>query len=436
MKKAKELLREAVCLALSLVLSWWIFLRPSEEPTGIARLDAPPQALLMELTPLVAAEAALAELAAAQESRGLQAAPAAEVEVPPARVEEPAPKIADRAVHREEPPASAPPPMPPPPELGTPEGEPREPSARAPEPEPREPAGEASAGEGQSETAGARTPPSAAPRGSEDAAAPVASEESRAEPPPAAAPEPPVLELPAAQPVPVARQSEPSPTKSASAATPEAGAPSSEEGPRAQQVRDGPRDVSALMRDPTLLAAADAEIAGEERRGFATVLLAAPEDQLAIARFFGEELVLVPREALDPEASEPHWFRVATGSAQVEEVHGRAPLEGYRQYRDLFDYDYSRLPDAVRELRRRSASRRDVYVFAALIPAREWAVVVARRGEALARSGRELAEVRRFVLRYLELAEGAFDLTVDHIVFADGSRYPPHSAAEKGTRTQ
>jgi len=196
----------------------------------------------------------------------------------------------------------------------------------------------------------------------------------------------------------------------------------------------GPRPASELMNDPGLLAAAGAELTGEERRGFTTVFLAAPEDQLALAHYFGEELVLVPRATIDPGAADPRWFRV--DGARIEEVHGRPPLERYRQYRDLFDYEYARLPELVRELRLRLPARRDVYVFAALVPAREWAIVVARRAEALARAGRELADVQRFVLRYVPLAGGAFDVVVDHVLFADGSRHPDLVAHEKGARSR
>ncbi len=266
---------------------------------------------------------------------------------------------------------------PPPPELGTPEGEEQdEPGARAIDPEPSDPPVEPPANATAAEQASPREP-----------------------------------DVPVEQ-----------PAAESATATGAAGPP---------------RDVPELMRDPTLLAAAGAELSGEERRGFATVLLAAPEEQLAIARFFGEELVLVPRAAIDPETADPRWFRVAEEIARVEEVRGRPPLERYRQYRDLLDYEYARLPDVLRDLRRRVVSRRDVYVFAALIPAREWAVVVARRNDALALAGRELAEVRSLTLRYLELGAGAFDLAVDHVVFADGSRYrPPSSIAEKGAGTR
>ncbi len=177
------------------------------------------------------------------------------------------------------------------------------------------------------------------------------------------------------------------------------------------------------MRDGDLLSAARSEFAGEGRKGFATVLLAAPEDQLEIARFFDEELVLVPRDALDPEATSTRYFRVAhDGEPRVERVSGPPPLDRYRQYRDLFDYELARLPEQVRALRRSVLARNEIYLFAALIPTAEWAVVIGRRREALGRAGRELGDVGRFVLRYQRREEGGFDLTVEEIVFSDGTR--------------
>jgi len=182
---------------------------------------------------------------------------------------------------------------------------------------------------------------------------------------------------------------------------------------------EGTRSPSELGRDPELAAAARAELAGELRRGFDTVLLASPEEQLEIARAFGEELVLVPRRALDPDGA-AHYFRLdLDGEPVVERVPERPPL-GLRRYRDLFDYEYARLPEALRVLRRSVLARSDVYVFAALIPLSEWAVVVGRRSEALDSTGLEPADVRRFDLRYVRSAEGGFDLRVESIVLADG----------------
>ncbi len=206
-------------------------------------------------------------------------------------------------------------------------------------------------------------------------------------------------------------------------------APPAEDAERAPEPSRG--SVEALMRDPGLLAEARAEFVRGHSKGFATVLLAAPEDQLAIARFFGEELVLVPRRALDPDAEDPGYFRMTgSGEPRVEAVEGAPPLERFRQYRDLFDYEYSRLPSPLRDLRRSVLARGEIYLFAALLSAEEWALVIARRQEALALAGRELADVRRFILRYLHRPEDGFDLAVDEIVFADGTRFRP---AERGT---
>jgi hypothetical protein len=205
-------------------------------------------------------------------------------------------------------------------------------------------------------------------------------------------------------------------------ATPERGTPEGDEdGTRpataAGSEGTGRRTTDDLKQDPELAAAARAELSGELRRGFDTVLLAAPEEQLEIARAFGEELVLVPRRALDPKAS-PHYFRLDR-AGDVERVPERPPLE-LRRYRDLFDYEYARLPEALRLLRRSVLSRAEVYVFAALIPLSEWAVVVGRRSEALEESGLAAGDVRRFDLRYIRSAQGGFDLQVENIVLANG----------------
>lgn len=193
---------------------------------------------------------------------------------------------------------------------------------------------------------------------------------------------------------------------------------------------DGTRTVESVMQDPELLAQARRELAEGQRKGLTTVLLASPEDQLEIARFFGEELVLVPRATLDPAAAAPRYYRLDAGSLGVETVASALPLEGPRQYRDLFDYEYARLPAALRELRRCLPSREDVYLFGALLSPAEWALVIARRQEALVRAGRELSEVRQFVLRYARGPRVGFDLRVTEIAFGDGSRFRPADAAQ------
>ena len=181
--------------------------------------------------------------------------------------------------------------------------------------------------------------------------------------------------------------------------------------------------VDELMNDVELVEAARREMNGEVRRGFATVIVSAPEDQLDLARAFGEELVLVPKAALDPE-NPGRWYRLSLDAgARVVPVDGPVPLARYTQYRDLFAFDYERLPEPLRTLRRQVVARSDVYLFAALIPAAEWAVVIGRREDALAQSTRSLEEVESFVLRAVRRTDGSFDFDVDEIAFADGTRF-------------
>jgi hypothetical protein len=370
----REVLKQAVLLAVCAVLSWWLFLRVPPDPAIPKSIPVAPLAL--EVTPFV------------MERVPVEAAPpptAAPVEHAP----EPAPE--------EEPPPESSPPIAFPPELGAPEGE--------------EPAGHA-----------------AAP-------AEVAREEViRAEELPPM-PEEVTEEVPEDVPaeVPAVAQEEPSPpeeppTSAASLASPPP-APSTVASPPRQETQPEAASraaVQTLMRDPGLLAEARAEFERGHSKGFATVLLAAPEDQIAIARFFGEELVLVPSRVLGPESADPRYFRMTlAGEPRVESVEGAPPLERFRQYRDLFDYEYGRLPGPLRELRRSVLARGEIYLFAALLSAEEWALVIARRNEALERAGRELSDVRRFVLRYVHRPENGYDLAVDEIGFADGTRFRP-----------
>jgi hypothetical protein len=170
-------------------------------------------------------------------------------------------------------------------------------------------------------------------------------------------------------------------------------------------------------------------VTGEARRGFRTVFLCAGRDQLAIARFFGEPLVLVPRAGLDPER--PYFFRIEAGPApRVVRVDQAAPLSAFRQYRDLFAFPYDTLPEAVRRLRRSVPDRQEVYLFAALIPPAEWAVVIARREAALSEFNRlhrghprTMEEVRRVTMRYAPLPGGGFDVRVTQILFSDGTHW-------------
>jgi len=195
-------------------------------------------------------------------------------------------------------------------------------------------------------------------------------------------------------------------------------------------------DAVQLATDRTLLAAAERELSGEAALGFSTVLVSSPEDQLEIARAFGEEVVLVPRAALDPEAAGVVSYQLDLSAApRVVEVAGRPALERYRQYRDLFSYDFERLPRPLRTLRSSVVRRDEVFLFAALIPAREWAVVVGRRQEAVRALGIAETEVERFVLRYIRLADGSFDLSVDEVHHVDGRRLVPSFSQQSSART-
>jgi hypothetical protein len=359
----RTLARELILLAVAAVLSCWLFFGGSASERDSALPHTAPVALSLALAPASAEalpeEAPPASPSLAEPEPLLASQALEEPEVVPEPEAEPEPEVVPEIA-------------PPPPELGTPEGDPDVPHGTpmaSPEEQPRvEP-------EAAPETA------SATPAENEPAAAGA-----RTLP---AEPEPIVAEADGAAPA--------GPARAASAAE--------------------------LMQDATLLAEARGELASEAPRGFATVFLAAAEDQLDIARAFGEELVLVPKSALDPANPRPRWFRLALeGVPRVELVQGPPPLERYRQYRDFFEYEYARLPAPVRELRRSVLTRSEIYVFGALIPPPEWAVVMARRRAALAATGRELDEVRQFVVRMSRSPDGSFDVGIDEIVFADGVR--------------
>lgn len=194
----------------------------------------------------------------------------------------------------------------------------------------------------------------------------------------------------------------------------------------ARAARARAEEVRALQEDEELLEVARSEVEGEVKRGFQTVFFSDPEDQLDIARAFGEQVVLVPRTALDPgaEAAGVRSYRLDLETGRVREIPGRPALERFRQYRDLLSYEYARLPEPLRELRMRIVRRDEIYVFAALVPASEWALAVGRRRAALARHGVSEEDVARFELRYVRLPGGAFDLTVDRVVLADGRVLP------------
>ena len=219
------------------------------------------------------------------------------------------------------------------------------------------------------------------------------------------------------------------------AASEEAAESPDEDAPERPEGEGPPADeapsAAELASDPELLAAAHVELTGEADVGFSTVLRSEAADQLDIARAFGEEVVLVPRAALDPEAaSAASWYRIAPESLQrgrprVEEVSGPPPTDRYRRYRDLFPFEYSRLPSALRELRNSTVRRSDVFVFAALIPPSEWAVVIGRRRAALDALGLAEEDVEQFVLRYVRRGGDEIDVVVDRVLTADGRRLHP-----------
>ncbi len=391
----RAIVRQGALLAVAALLSWWFLLRVPPAPlTPRARLVPAPVLdvipLIREPAPIVAA----AELVAHAPRDAAAPAPAdtraEERLLPPeaAAVIEPLPE-----------PAATPPPK-----WGTTEEELPDETASAPASDPpgaAPPAGLALT----SENATASSPPPAPPPPEIGAPEGLAQDESGSsgEPTEPLAPE---------------ERAGDNPSR---AGTPPTATGDEDAAPRTERP-----SVETLMHDPDLLDEARAEFTRGDRKGFTTVLLAAPEDQITIARFFGEELVLVPRSALDPGTASPAYFRVTdAGEPRVETVVGPPPLAGFRQYRDLFDYEYRHLPAALRDLRRSVPARTEIYLFAALLSAEEWALVIARRQAALALADRELADVRRFVLRYLQRPEGGFDLAVDEIVFTDGTRFRP-----------
>ncbi len=197
--------------------------------------------------------------------------------------------------------------------------------------------------------------------------------------------------------------------------------------------KDRKEEIESLMNSPTHQDQARRELSGESRLGFETAFRCAPEDQLRLAQFFGEKIVLVPRSALDPRDKARSYFVLEPGPpSRLSTISGTPPVTRFRQYRDLFDFDYSRLPEEIRNLRRNVVSRSDVYLFASLIPVREWALIAARRQEALQQylggdAHQDPAEVgvKRFVLRYEPLPQGGFDILVDEILFADNRIHKP-----------
>jgi hypothetical protein len=230
---------------------------------------------------------------------------------------------------------------------------------------------------------------------------------------------------PAAEPAPVPPIPQPDETPPA----PERGDPDGDEDveetepvPEVSKEEQTRGEIASIRGSAKKVKRAADELSGKTRRGFRTVLYSSAEDQLAIARTFGEQLVLVPRKGLDPKR--PHYYLLdASGAGTVRRVAAKAPLEQFRQYRDFFAFEYSDLPDAVRGLRRKVTVRSDVFLFAALIPPSEWAVVMSRRAAALQDSGRKIEDLRRAEMRYVALPGGGYDIRVKQLLFADGSRW-------------
>jgi len=141
-------------------------------------------------------------------------------------------------------------------------------------------------------------------------------------------------------------------------------------------------------------------------------------------------VLLIPRKGLDPRNH--HYFVIdAARSDETRRVNGTPP-SNFRQVRDLLDRDirYASLPTALKTLRRQVTLSSDIFLFAAAIPAREWAIVMARRAAALERCNdefggptRTLKDLRRVKMRYVPLAGGGFDIQVKEFVFADGKRW-------------
>ncbi len=197
--------------------------------------------------------------------------------------------------------------------------------------------------------------------------------------------------------------------------------------PRSDPSRDAARELRKIGNSRELMEQATWEVSGKSRKGFFTTFLCSARDQLDIARYFGEPVVLVPRAGLRPGGEYYHRL-LLTGEPGIEEVRAPAPLTRYRQYRDLFAFNYESLPTPLRELRRRVFVRGDIFLFAALIPPREWGLVIVRRDGALADFNRRHGgperthdDVRGFTMRYVRLPGGAFDIQVTKINFDDGT---------------
>ena len=183
------------------------------------------------------------------------------------------------------------------------------------------------------------------------------------------------------------------------------------------------KDIESLKGSKKLLDAAKKELAGKSRKGFQMYFLSDDEEQLDLARFFGESILLIPRRPT-------HYFKLELGHpAKVVKIDG-VPPPIYR-HRTFFEYKYNELPAPIRELRRQIPYRGDILMWGAAIPPSEYAIAIARRTAALTEYNRQnganrtLEQVRRVDVRYVPLAGGGFDMRIKQFVFADGTRWAP-----------
>ena len=202
--------------------------------------------------------------------------------------------------------------------------------------------------------------------------------------------------------------------------------PEPEPEPRDKRIR---REIAEIMASEKSIKAAKDELSGRTRRGLDRTIYSSARDQLAIARFFGERVMLIPRRA--DKQQQPHYYEIdAARSNQVVKRSETPPLDRYREYRDLGAYKYDDLPPEIRALRRKVMDRSRIFMFAAFISAREWALVMARRASALESCNVQLGEparseddLRKVTMRYARLPGGAFDIQVTELLFADGTRW-------------
>ena len=260
--------------------------------------------------------------------------------------------------------------------------------------------------------------------------------------PPAQVPPPPAPPPPAP-----AEEPEPEPEPKAASATlassepppPEMGDPEGDEEekktepvpepepeePREKRIN---REIAEIMASEQNVQAAKEELAGRSRRGLDRTIYSSARDQLAIARFFGERIMLIPRRKSKQE--QPHFYEIdAARSSRVVKRSETPPLDRYREYRDLTSYKYGDLPEEIRALRRKVMDRSRIFMFAAFISAREWALVMARRSTALEACNSQLGgtrtqdDLRKVTMRYARIPGGGFDIQVTELLFADGTRW-------------